>query len=443
VLYVATHDIPFDDDARVNRARTDPRAQAAREVLLNILGTETAPLSATETITTAQDQSASLATLVPRYLHIAHQDADARYRSAAAGVLGEERGRDLVSDPAWGAVVRRLFDAEGDGWDPARLLATASAQRELATADSIAEVITWRLDAFLAGNPVPPPAGTERTPPARQLYETGADARTRLTAVAVTTLGASVANRAQQEVAWPALIAALHRAEDAGFDPADALTRTVTTREVRTARSISEVLAWRISRHVAAHPAVMPAATAVDPGTAALTSSPEPTATRAEALLPWVPGPRRLTFAGGETGPLAAYIDDAATAITNRVAELGDTAIRHRPPWMSLLGEQPVTPDRACEWRNHVEIIAAYRDQHTITADDPRQVLGPCAEPGRAGHNAYWHAVESVLAALLKGLLRSMNDAPPARQTRPWRTGCSPLSPTDYGPALDPAPGPQ
>jgi ATP-dependent exoDNAse (exonuclease V) alpha subunit len=39
-LYVATYDVPFDDDARV---RSDPRAWAAREVLLNILGTEAAP----------------------------------------------------------------------------------------------------------------------------------------------------------------------------------------------------------------------------------------------------------------------------------------------------------------------------------------------------------------------------------------------------------------
>jgi hypothetical protein len=66
---------------------------------------------------------------------------------------------------------------------------------------------------------------------------------------------------------------------------------------------------------------------------------------------------------------------------------------------MSLLGEQPTAPDRAREWRRHIEIIAAYRDQHAITADDARQVLGPYAEPGHAGHSTYWHAAESVLAA--------------------------------------------
>jgi hypothetical protein len=66
---------------------------------------------------------------------------------------------------------------------------------------------------------------------------------------------------------------------------------------------------------------------------------------------------------------------------------------------MHLLGDQPNDPDQAREWRSHVEIIAAYRDQHAITANDPRQVLGPYAEPGHTGHHAYWHSADSVLAA--------------------------------------------
>jgi hypothetical protein len=133
-FYVATHDLPFDEDDQVDRARTDPRAYAAREILLAIIATEGAPLSATETIAVAQDEAGSLATLIPRYLHAAHQDAGHRYALASAGALGEQDGARLSADPAWGAVVRRLYDAEGDGWDPARLLATVAAQRELGSA---------------------------------------------------------------------------------------------------------------------------------------------------------------------------------------------------------------------------------------------------------------------------------------------------------------------
>jgi conjugative relaxase-like TrwC/TraI family protein len=390
VLYVATHDLPFDDDARVDRVRRDPRQYAAREVLLNVLATEGAPLPATETITTAQEEASSLSTLVPRYLHAARQDADSRYRLAAVTALGEYGGRGVAADPAWGAVVRRLFDAEGDGWDPARLIATVAARRELASADSVAEVIAWRIDAFLADGPKPPqavqtspgtaPTADGSTPaPACAAYESAAEARTRLTALAVSTLGRQVAGRAQAEAAWPALIAALRRAEAAGYSSADALTRVATLRELRGASSVSEVLAWRISRHVAAHEQN-------DQGDAAV------------PLLPWVPGPRRSP-AGGHAAPLTVYLDDAAGLIAARVQTLADTAVRLRPPWISVLGQPPDDAGRAREWLRHVGVVAAYRDQHKITTDDPRQVLGPYAEPGQAGHIAYRHAAESVHAA--------------------------------------------
>jgi conjugative relaxase-like TrwC/TraI family protein len=418
VFYVATHDLPFDEDARVNRARSDPDAYAAREVLLNILGTEGSALPATETIAVAQEESGSLATLVPRYLHAAHLEADTRYHAAAVAALGEDGGRELACDPAWGAVARRLYDAEGDGWDPARLLATAAASRELGSADSVAEVIAWRIDGFVAGNPVSLSVDAEPLVPACQPYETAAKARTRLTAIAVTTLGAQLADRAQGEVAWPALIAALRRAENAGYDPADALTRTATGRELRTARSISEVLSWRINRHLAAHPAD-PAITTSAPNSTTTTVAPVATAqsaapadgqdhspgcrnTAADSLtaplLPWVPGPRHVQ-PDGAAPSLSAYLSDAATLIAARVSDLADTAVRLRQPWTSALGQPPADPDRARQWLRHVGVVAAYRDQYKVATDDPRQALGPYAESGHAGHGAYWHAVESVLAA--------------------------------------------
>ena len=213
-FYVATHDLPYDEDARVDEARHDPRQYAAREILLNILATEGAPLSATETIAVAQEEAGSLFTLVPRYLYAAHEDAAGRYRAAAVTALGADGGRELVADPAWGAVVRRLFDAEGEGWEPARLLATVAAKRELASADSVAEVIAWRIDAFLEGNPGPPqPADISpesllptsgSMPVAGLAYESTGEARERLIALAIATLGGELVERAQAEVAWPA-----------------------------------------------------------------------------------------------------------------------------------------------------------------------------------------------------------------------------------------------
>jgi hypothetical protein len=80
-LYVATHDQDIDrddDDAHVNTARHDPHRYEAREILLNILANESAALSATEAIVTAQDEAASLAVLIPRYVHVSRQSAATR-----------------------------------------------------------------------------------------------------------------------------------------------------------------------------------------------------------------------------------------------------------------------------------------------------------------------------------------------------------------------------
>ena len=64
-FYVATHDRRLRRGRPRRQARYDPRQYAAREILLNILATEGAPLSATETITTAREEAGSLAVLVP------------------------------------------------------------------------------------------------------------------------------------------------------------------------------------------------------------------------------------------------------------------------------------------------------------------------------------------------------------------------------------------
>jgi hypothetical protein len=195
---------PFDDDAHVNQVRHDPAQYAGREILHNILANQGAPLPATETITTAQEEAGSLAALVPRYLHAAHQAADTAH---------------------------------------------------------------------------PEPAG-------------------------------------------PA--------------PAD--------------------------------------------------------------ILPWVPAPQRIST-GRVSKPLRTYLDDAAALMTARVDHLADTAVRHRPPWMNLLGLQPADPDQAREWLRHVAAVAAYREQKKITTDDPRQPIGPYTERGHPDHQAYQQAAEAVLAA--------------------------------------------
>ncbi|MGW4441985.1 relaxase/mobilization nuclease domain-containing protein [Streptomyces sp. NPDC004682] len=94
----------------------------------------------------------------------------AAYKAAAAEPLGVlyQRGRRLgrpllqqhavvlresvpelaervLAEPGWYALAATLADAQAAGQDPARLLVEAARQRELATADSISDVLVWRL----------------------------------------------------------------------------------------------------------------------------------------------------------------------------------------------------------------------------------------------------------------------------------------------------------
>jgi hypothetical protein len=113
--------------------------------------------------------------------------------------------------------------------------------------------------------------------------------------------------------------------------------------------------------------------------------------------LPWLSGP--CNYVPGGNNDLDRYLEEAATLITTRVRALADDACQQQPAWTSLLGRPPASSIAREQWRHHLGVIAAYRDQYQIAVDDPRQILGPYAEPGHAGHATYWHAAESVLAA--------------------------------------------
>ncbi|MGW2822149.1 relaxase/mobilization nuclease domain-containing protein [Streptomyces sp. NPDC001443] len=108
-------------------------------------------------------QQAEAATRAAEHLRTA-------YRAAAAQPLGVlyQRGRHLsrpvlqrqtvllrealpelaeqiLAEPGWYALAATISDAEAAGHDPASLLASAVGRRELDTADSISDVLVWRL----------------------------------------------------------------------------------------------------------------------------------------------------------------------------------------------------------------------------------------------------------------------------------------------------------
>lgn len=65
----------------------------------------------------------------------------------------------ILAEPGWQALAATLADAETAGYNPAALLADATRRRELDTADSVSDVMVWRLRRI-----ADPSADAEQTP---------------------------------------------------------------------------------------------------------------------------------------------------------------------------------------------------------------------------------------------------------------------------------------
>jgi hypothetical protein len=56
-----------------------------------------------------------------------------------------ELAEQVLAEPGWYALAATLPDAEAAGHDPATLLAGAAGRRVLDTAESVSDVLVWRL----------------------------------------------------------------------------------------------------------------------------------------------------------------------------------------------------------------------------------------------------------------------------------------------------------
>ncbi|MYV61611.1 relaxase/mobilization nuclease domain-containing protein [Streptomyces sp. SID4931] len=70
-------------------------------------------------------------------------------QNASIEALGELAPR-VLADDAWGALATSLAKAEEAGWIPSEILGQVARSRELETAESVAQVLTWRLENRLA-----------------------------------------------------------------------------------------------------------------------------------------------------------------------------------------------------------------------------------------------------------------------------------------------------
>uniref|UniRef100_A0AAU2AC68 Relaxase/mobilization nuclease domain-containing protein n=1 Tax=Streptomyces sp. NBC_00093 TaxID=2975649 RepID=A0AAU2AC68_9ACTN len=119
----------------------------------------------------AEHLCAAYQSAAPVYLGVMHQRGrrlSQPLRHKRAAYLRQavpELAEQILAEPGWYALAATLADAEHAGHDPAALLAEAAARRELGTADSISDVLVWRLRR-IADLPADASAMPEHTTPA-------------------------------------------------------------------------------------------------------------------------------------------------------------------------------------------------------------------------------------------------------------------------------------
>jgi conjugative relaxase-like TrwC/TraI family protein len=526
-LYVTTHAaLPADEDDRLDRRAWDPAGTDATVILARILDRESAETSATQAIRQAQDHAASLATLVPRYLHALHVLTAPYYANVVRTCLSAEDAAEARADDAYPNLLTELRRAHQAGWQPERALAQAvrdarthrwdvGAEEGSATPDgglsgrsmtrriadhlrdlaksldppaplhqpAVADLDRYQVllaergitlggidpltaldrPALLATptfDPAPAPApgparghdcGKRPRPDRdqiapRRLPELSPRTYTQAVARA---LGARTATQIIRREDWPALQAALRRAELAGHDAETLLAKPSIRHGLDRAMSPCLLLGHRIIEHLADHPspdlvgvdasagtgrayawthlawamkaaenhaaapaALLPAApTSSEPAPGlsptglvgawlhAQNAARQTRPAHPDAVLSWAPVPVPETL----TDDAAAYLIDVQHAIDARVAHLRTGLVQaltdQAPPtWSQALGRAPSDGVIREGWLDLAAIVAAFRDQYPPAVDDPARPLGPYPEP--APHTDPAHRTAHAHAAL-------------------------------------------
>jgi hypothetical protein len=122
--------------------------------------------AATAAATAGRGRDGTQAAARPPYGARPRPDQGPGYRALVrAAVAGLADSEAVLNDAAWPALEARLREAAATGHDPGELLVDVARARELGSADSVAQVLSWRVRGRLAVTAAP---GAQSTAPQRQ-----------------------------------------------------------------------------------------------------------------------------------------------------------------------------------------------------------------------------------------------------------------------------------
>lgn len=182
-------------------------------------------------------------------------------------------------------------------------------------------------------------------------------------------LGAEQLEHARGEYGFGRLLRAVRAPEMAGHDPTTVLTAAVTSRPLRDANSVTDVLRWRVQNDVARR-------------------TPERDVDAGD----WA------RYSAGIEGPVGEYVAALAVLATQRQDELGAAVLAERPGWAREYLEEPSSDQRQQdEWVRRAGMVALYRE--LAGTPDTSLALGPEPEPEKVYHHALWNRAYVAMGA--------------------------------------------
>jgi conjugative relaxase-like TrwC/TraI family protein len=181
-------------------------------------------------------------------------------------------------------------------------------------------------------------------------------------------LGGDQVDHVTAEPGYRRLLTALRETEMAGHDISAVLDAAITDRSLGDAKSVSDVLRWRVHGEAARR-------------------SPEQNVDPRD----WT------TFAPPLDGPVGQFAQELAVLATDRQDELGRRTAELAPSWATThLGEVPDgdSADRA-EWERRAGVAATYREMHAIP--DEQSSLGPAPSREHEFHRKLWVQAHEAL----------------------------------------------
>lgn len=156
--YTVTH-AERDDEQRTESLHSNRMA-----VLAEVLDRDTAQRAALQVMREEIDASRSLASMGTMWAKVVGEQAADRYADILLGALGSERMDRLVKEQGAGRMWRTVRNAELAGHDPAAALTAAVERGDLSDADSLSDVLRWRVANSVGAGQVPARSWQDRTP---------------------------------------------------------------------------------------------------------------------------------------------------------------------------------------------------------------------------------------------------------------------------------------